>query len=157
MIINPKRILWPTDFSPLSLKAGNYALALTQHFSSQLHIVHVIVPPLSPDVSIMLPAEAPVAFSDDGLLAATQEALKRLVDQHLGGDKSFKTSVFFGNPWMGVCDYAKNNALDLIVVGTHGRTGLSHVLIGSTAERIVQHAPCPVLTIKEKGRDFVSG
>jgi nucleotide-binding universal stress UspA family protein len=65
------------------------------------------------------------------------------------------TDVLFGNPWSVICQYAKDAQIDLLVVSTHGRTGLRHVLIGSTAERIVQHAPCPVLVVKNPEKDFV--
>ena len=121
-----------------------------------MHIIHVIPPPLSPDVSLVVPAEVPVSVSEPELIEASQEALEKLVKEHFAGFEKVVTNVFFGNPWPGVCDYAKEHDIDLIVVTTHGRTGLSHVLIGSTAERIVQHAPCPVLAVKHPEKDFVA-
>jgi nucleotide-binding universal stress UspA family protein len=63
--------------------------------------------------------------------------------------------VLVGAPWAGICDYAKRVGIDLIVTATHGLTGLHYVLIGSTAERVVQHAPCPVLTVKNVEKDFM--
>lgn len=156
MQVNPQRILWPTDFSELSMRGGRYALGFAERFGAELHIVHVIPPPLSPDVSLVVPAEVPVSVSEPEIIEASQEALDNLVEQHFGGYGRVVTKVFFGNAWPGVCDYARDNSIDLIVVTTHGRTGLSHVLIGSTAERIVQHAPCPVLTVKHPEKDFVN-
>ena len=157
MEVSLKRVLWPTDFSELSLRGGRYARGFCEQFGAELHIIHVIPPPLSPDVSLVVPAEVPVSVSEPELIEASQEALDKLVAEHFAGFEKVVTKVFFGNPWPGVCDYAKENDIDLIVVTTHGRTGLSHVLIGSTAERIVQHAPCPVLTVKHSEKDFVSG
>ena len=155
MKVSPQRILWPTDFSELSLRGGRYALGFCEQFGAELHIIHVIPPPLSPDVSLVVPAEVPISVSEPEIVEASQEALNKLVQEHFAGYGKIVTKVFFGNAWPGVCDYAKQNEIDLIVVTTHGRTGLSHVLIGSTAERIVQHAPCPVLTVKHSEKDFV--
>ena len=156
MKCQPGRILWPTDFSELSLRGGRYARCFCDQFGAELHIVHVVPPPLSPDVSLVVPAEVPVAVSEPEMVEASQTALDRLVSEHFADFPRIQTKVLFGNPWPSVCTYAKDNAVDLIVVTTHGRTGLSHVLIGSTAERIVQHAPCPVLAVKHDARDFVS-
>jgi universal stress protein A len=155
MQVRPERILWPTDFSELSIRGGHYALGFCQHFGAELHIIHVIPPPLSPDVSLVVPAEVPVTVAEPEIVEASEEALKKLIQEHFSGYEKLAAKVFFGNPWPGVCDYAKEHAIDLIVVTTHGRTGLSHALIGSTAERIVQHAPCPVLTIKDREKDFI--
>lgn len=155
MQVSPKRVLWPTDFSELSLRGGRYARGFCEHFGAELHILHVVPPPLSPDVSLVVPAEVPVTVSEPELVEASQTALDRLIQEHFAGDTNIVAKVSFGNPWPSICDYAKENEIDLIIVTTHGRTGLGHVLIGSTAERIVQHAPCPVLTIKHPEKDFV--
>lgn len=155
MVVNPQRVLWPTDFSELSLRGGRYARGFCEHFGAELHIIHVVPPPLSPDVSLVVPAEVPVALSEPELVQASQKALDALVKENFAGYAKVVTKVFFGNPWPSICSYAKDNDIDLIIVTTHGRTGLGHVLIGSTAERIVQHAPCPVLTVKHPEKDFV--
>jgi nucleotide-binding universal stress UspA family protein len=155
MVVNPQRVLWPTDFSELSLRGGRYARGFCEHFGAELHIIHVVPPPLSPDVSLVVPAEVPVAVSEPELVQASQKALDALVKENFASYERVVTKVFFGNPWPSVCSYAKDNDIDLIIVTTHGRTGLGHVLIGSTAERIVQHAPCPVLTVKHREKDFV--
>jgi nucleotide-binding universal stress UspA family protein len=156
MEVRPQRILWPTDFSELSLRGGCYARGFCELFGAELHVLHVVPPPLSTDVSLVVPAEVPVAASEAELVEGAQEALGRLVAEHFAGAANVVTKVCFGNAWTAICDYARDNDIDLIVVTTHGRTGLSHVLIGSTAERIVQHAPCPVLTVKHPAKDFVS-
>ncbi len=155
MKLEPKRILWPTDLSALSLRGGRVAVGMCQTFAAELHVLHVVPPPLSPDVSVIVPAEVPMAFSEPEMLEASQNALDQLISQHLGDCEHIVRKVVFGNPWPTICKYAEENDVDLIVTTTHGRTGLSHVLIGSTAERIVQHAPCAVLTIKQDAKDFV--
>lgn len=154
MTLEPKRILWPTDFSELSLRAGRYARALAELFHAELHAIHVIPPPLTPDVSLVLPTEFPVAVMGPELLETSKTALAELVAKNFS-NLTTKTDAFYDNPWNGVCEYARKKEIDLIVISTHGRTGLTHVLLGSTAERIVQHAPCPVLSIKSGGRDFL--
>lgn len=155
MDVKPTRILWPTDFSELSLCGGRYALALRDHFSAELHIIHVVAPVLTADFSVLLPVNVPVPTGDEEILEACRQSLARLVKDHFGGDESIVTSVFMGNPWSAICEYAEREHIDLLVITTHGRTGFEHVVIGSTAERVVQHAPCPVLTIKRAGQSFL--
>lgn len=156
MMLTPRKILWPTDFSELSMLGGRYAKAFCADFGAELHIIHVVPPPLSPDVALLVPTEAPLAMADPQVLDNCRKNLDQVVSTHFGGDARVKRDAFYGNPWTMICDYAKKNEIDLIVVSTHGRTGILHVLIGSTAERIVQHAPCPVLTVKTPERDFVA-
>lgn len=156
MPLNPKRILWPTDLSERSLRGGRCALGFCEKFGSELHIIHVVPPPLSPDVSLVVPAEVPMSVSEPELVEASHQALAKIVADNFAGYEPIVTKVFFGNPWPSICKYAEDNDIDLIVTTTHGRTGLSHVLIGSTAERIVQHAPCAVLTVKHSAKDLVS-
>lgn len=155
MVINPKQILWPTDFSPLSMHAARYARAFRDMFGARLHLLHVIPPPINPDLTVMVPTEVPAALADQELIKSARQALDRLVSSEFGGDPHIVRDAVYGNPWVAVCEYATKNGIDLIVITTHGRTGLAHVLIGSTAERIVQHAPCPVLTVKSGKRDFL--
>jgi len=155
MNLRPRKILWPTDLSDLSLKAARYARAFCEAFECELHVIHVVAPPTTPDVSVMLPAEMPMPLAEPEILDGARTALLKIVDQQFAGVTSVTTDVFYGNGWNGICDYATRNQIDLIVVTTHGRMGLQHALIGSTAERIVQHAPCPVLTIRDGARDFL--
>jgi universal stress protein A len=151
----PKRILWPTDFSALSRRGGCYACRLCQHFGAELHVVHVIAPVLTPDFSVLLPVSVPIGGADAELLEVCRKSLAQLVEEVCVGRPGVVCGVLFGNPWSTICDYAKQQEIGLIVVPTHGRTGLGHVVIGSTAERIVQHAPCPVLAVKASGPSFL--
>ncbi len=156
MVLQPKRILWPTDFSDLSLHGARYARGFREQFGAALHVIHVITPPMPPDLAAAVPTEVPVEYGDDELVNTCRQRLQELVAAHFGGTDGVTLEVFLGHPWSGICTYAQDAEIDLLIVSTHGRTGLQHVLIGSTAERIVQHAPCPVLVIKNPERDFVS-
>lgn len=156
MVISPKRILWPTDFSPLALHGARYARAFRDLFNAELHVIHVIPPPFAPDLSVTLPTEMPLAYADHELVDACRTRLELVVAEQFGAQAVAVQWVSIGNPWSTICRYAQTAEIDLVVVSTHGRTGLQHVLIGSTAERIVQHAPCPVLVVKNPQKDFVA-
>jgi nucleotide-binding universal stress UspA family protein len=155
MIVSPKRVLWPTDFTELSLHAGRYALGFSELSGAEMHILHVIPPTLIPDVSVIVPIDIPIAISERELVAVTNEMLERLVKTHFESDPKIIRAARTGSPWGATCKYAQENEIDLIVVATHGHTGLRHTLLGGTAERIIQHAPCPVLTVKDPEREFL--
>jgi nucleotide-binding universal stress UspA family protein len=155
MPLRAKRILWPTDFSELALHAGKYARSFRDLFQSELHIIHVVVAPVPLEAALTMPAEVPLAVPEPDLLDGARETLNRIIAEHFGGDPAIKYDAFFGTPWSAVCEYARQQAIEFIVICTHGRTGLQRVLIGSTAERIVQHAPCPVLVVKNPTTDFL--
>lgn len=156
MPIRAKRILWPTDFSELSLHACRYVAAFREEFDSEIHVIHVMAVPMQFGSESTMPVEVPLPRANPEFLTSARESLGQLVDEHFGTRAGIVIDAFYGNAWKGVCDYAKAHEIELIVTGTHGRTGIPHVLIGSTAERIVQHAPCPVLTVKNPGTDFAS-
>jgi len=153
-MLRPKKILWPTDFSELSLLGARYARAFGALFSAEVHVIHVIAAPLSAEGAVTLPAEVPISVTDPQLVDSSRQALAELVAQHFAELPGVVHDAFFGYPWRGICDYAAKADIDLIVLATHGRTGLKHALIGSTAERVVQHSPCPVLTVKSSEKSF---
>lgn len=155
MLVSPKRVLWPTDFSVLSMHGGRYARGFCELFGAEMHIVHIIPTPLTPDASVIVHADVPMTVSEPELTRAAREAIEQIVRDEFDADPKIRCDALVGNAWNGVCTYAKNHEIDLIVVATHGHTGFRHVLIGSTAERIVQHAPCPVLTVKDPEREFL--
>lgn len=152
MSLKPQRVLWPTDFSELADHAALYVRALAEG-GAAVHVIHVIPPPIAADLSVALPAECPVDTGDIELLNACRARLDEVITQQLGRVPIAVREVFFGQGWSGICEYAERAAIDLIVVATHGRTGVAHALIGSSAERVVQHAPCPVLVVKLGVRD----
>lgn len=142
------RILVPTDFSPPSAAALAAAKALAAQFGAAIHVIHVLNDPY-----------ATAAFASDvyGYLpAGLKESWHREAQTHLDAllapaereQFRVKTDVVFGSPATGIVDYARDHAINLIVMGTHGRGGVAHLLIGSVAERVVRTAECPVLTVR---------
>jgi nucleotide-binding universal stress UspA family protein len=108
--------------------------------------------PLIPEPGMMLPAVGEYVVE---LQAAAGKSLSTLPPNDWGAGMTITRTVLTGTPFLEVIRYARENEIDLIVIGTHGRSGLVHVLMGSVAERIVRKAPCPVLTVRPEGHDFV--
>lgn len=154
MIVSPKRILWPTDLSTLSLKAADYARGFREIFGAELRVIHVCEPSYSPMFDGGVPLGVQVGPAQPEILSAANQELKRLVDEVFPNEPSLQYEALIGVPWMEICDYARRNSVDMIVIATHGRTGIKRTLLGSVAERVVQHAPCPVLVVKDVERDF---
>jgi universal stress protein A len=149
-VIEIRSILVPTDFSEHSQTAVRYACALAERLGAGLHLLHVLsdIMPVGPD-PMLAPVMPPEYFRETE--AASMEALGRLLDPSWGKPASVESSVRWGSAVDVIVDHATTHPTDLIVISTHGRTGLSHVLLGSVAERIVREAPCPVLTIRDRG------
>ena len=121
-----RNILFATDFSRASHLAGESAAAFARHFGARLHVLHV-VPPVTD------PTPAPEAL--------------RAVAAELERGLTVVTAIASGRVAPHIVDYARHNAIDLIVIGTHGRTGVSHALLGSVAEAVTRRARCRVLTV----------
>lgn len=141
------RILVPVDFSPHSDHALNYAITLGKRFGSCVELLHVVEDPFA---SGGWGAEG--YLSDlDGLRERALEDARRRIEAcrtALGADATpVVTTVRMGHVAQTIVEYAKNVDAGMIVMGTHGRTGLAHFIIGSVAERVVRLAPCPVLTV----------
>ena len=148
-MIEIRSILAPTDFSKHAEHAVRYACLLAERLGAELHLLHVLadIVPVGPD-PMLTPVMPPEYYTE-----AKEQSLQTL-DQMLqpdwGQPASVQIAVHWGEPVEEIVNYARERAIDLIVVATHGRTGLSHVLLGSVAERIVREAPCPVLTIRDR-------
>ncbi|HSB54071.1 MAG TPA: universal stress protein [Gemmatimonadales bacterium] len=142
-----RRILWPTDFSPVAKAAVPHALRLADA-DAELVILHVWAPPV-----MVAPPPAPgVSWVrlDKELREAAREQLQRATEdvRARGGKVRVRNLLVQGAPVAQISRVAKRLACDLIVLATHGRTGLRHVLLGSVAENVVRYAPCPVLTVR---------
>jgi nucleotide-binding universal stress UspA family protein len=149
-MIKLERILVPTDFSDCSKQAIKYACELAKRFGSELDLLHV-VQPLTTNVSYGAPIP-------DALLHPEQPAEKELeaiAEPALEHVSQVERCVRTGPPFLEIVRYARERDIDLIVMGTHGRTGLVHALIGSVAEKVVRKASCPVLTVRPEGHQFV--
>ncbi len=144
---NPLKILLPLDFSRHSLAALRCAASLHGPFAVTLLALHVV--PSGEVDELSLFGGEPGEFLARRMAEAESELAKIrevFLREHPG--HTLATEVCAGIPFREICHVAEREHVQLIIIGTHGRTGLSHLLIGSTAERVVQHASCPVLTIK---------
>ena len=148
-----KRILVPIDFSPLSKKALQYALRFAEEFRAELELLHVIEPDVTPafDGFMIAPPMGP-----NGNHTKSGNRLKSLASSMaIRATKYVRSTVRTGLAAYEIVEAAKEFDVDLIVIATHGYTGWKHFVIGSTAERVVRAAPCPVLVVREKEHDFV--
>lgn len=160
-MISIQRIIHPTDFSKFAAEATSYACALAEKFHAELHLLHVIQ-----DVSSELPdfgmGLAMPAMRDnledrkDQLEAAAIGELAKVLPAGWEKGQHVVLATRYGKPFVEIVKYARDHTADLIIIGTHGRSGLSHALMGSVAEKVVRKAPCPVLTIRPGEHRFVS-
>ncbi len=141
-----RNILFATDFSESSDHAFEYALSLAKKYNSQLILIHVINEPVD------LRGFYVPHISFDKLEEEVEQGAKKMMEKfcrtHLGDYDNYETAVVPGIPFDEVIKTAREKSADLIVMGTHGRTGLDHVLFGSTAEKVVRRSPVPVMTVR---------
>ncbi len=153
-MLSLKKILFPTDLSDAAAEAQLYACSLAEQYGAELHILSVVqdVTLVSPDPTNpwVIPAS-----SLEEVTASVVQSLEKIPDAAWSAGKSIIRTVRTGAPFLEILRYAKDQNIDLIVLGTHGRSGLAHVLMGSVAERVVRKSPCPVLTVHPKGHQFV--
>jgi nucleotide-binding universal stress UspA family protein len=146
-----KRILVPTDFSDPSQEALVTAMAFARQFGATLDLVHVAVEatyPMPPPLDVAsLPIDISASLDRAAQGLAAEEA--RVRDAGITCD----TATLVGRADREIVGRARSTFADLIVMGTHGRSGLAHMLLGSNAERVVQHAPCPVLIVPRRPVD----
>lgn len=145
--IRIKTILVPLDFSRASMEALNYAVALARKFAAAVHLLHVT----APDEAAM-PGTAHLMRQTAESLAFAQEKLTKTHEKHLFPFWPENTHVRTGQPFIEICHQAREIDADLIVLATRGRSGLKRILLGSTAERVVRFAPCPVLVVRRRKR-----
>jgi len=146
--IRLKRILCPTDFSAPSVHALTYACGIAEQFQADLHILHVLqdfaFPMLTEPTAVYgLPADF-----NEKIRASAELALAKLPAPTRIGSADVCRILRHGTPFAEILEYAREQDVDLIVLGTEGRTGLRHALLGSVAEKVVRTAPCPVLTVR---------
>ena len=147
-----RRILFPTDFSEPADHAWPFALHFAQEFGAEIHLLHVVAPP--PRMTEAYAANFdPVKFAEV-LTAEANASLDRFVREAKDRNIASQTEVRIGVDFHEIIDYARTHQIDLIVMATHGRTGLAHALVGSVAEKVVRKAPCPVLTVKHPAMKF---
>lgn len=139
-----EKILCPVDFSEFSALAMSTADNLASKFGARLLFIHVVQLPAVPYVD---PAVLQQAF--DQSRQVMEEKLEEYCKRGVARAE-YEQRVVEGNPTSVILDLVREEGIDLVVMGSHGRTGLTHLLLGSVAERVVRHAPCPVLVMKQK-------
>jgi universal stress protein A len=150
-ILNPKKILVPIDFSPMSKKAFDYALRFAERFYCEIVLLHVIEP-VEAIAGVSLAVEIFAQPEEDTTAAKAQ--LASLAASSRNRRNSFMSAVRIGHAPNEITKAAKELNVDLIVIAAHGYTSWRHLCIGSTAEQVVRTAPCPVLALREKEHEF---
>jgi nucleotide-binding universal stress UspA family protein len=148
-MIQFERILFPTDFSDSAENASQYVISLAKKYGSKIHVLHVVEPfTYTSDFGIDYSAQ----------YREMEVTAKRLIGEIIASLKKSSLdaegAVLSGEPFVEIIRYARQENADLIVMATHGRTGIEHVLLGSVAEKVVRKSPCPVLTVKKTGQTF---
>jgi len=141
-----KSILFPTDFSEGSLYALPYAVDMATSHGAKLYMLHILY-----DIASASGLSVPHTSLDQMYKELEVSAKKELQNfgwQKREGLKDVEFAVIRGLPYEEILKFAKEKGVDLIVIGTHGKTGIDRVIFGSTAQRVVRHAQCPVLTVK---------
>jgi len=149
-----KKILFATDFSDNSKYALTFAISFARKYDGMLYILHVIQQPSYPlGMYAEISFDAMDKFSQS-ISDAVEKEMQALKEKDLQGYQKYECLIVHGTPFLEILRTAKEKEADLIVVGTHGRTGLDHVLFGSTAEKVVRRAHCPVLSVRLPGKEF---
>lgn len=146
-----KKILCPLDFSEFTDEIVDYAVAIAKKFDAELHFLHII-----PSLNYFTPYES---FLTPENLIAIEKNIEAEVNKDFDKvmkkiDMAAKKTIRNGAAFVEIIDYVKTESVDLVVMGTHGRSGIEHILIGSVAEKVVRKSPCPVLTIRPKNKAF---
>jgi nucleotide-binding universal stress UspA family protein len=141
-IMEIKNILFPSDFSEESSHALQYAVDMAKRYGARLYFIHVVHTIY--DTSWYIPTSIDEIYND--LEKSAQKELERYVEDLRGLNTERK--VLTGIPYEVIVKFAKDNKIDLIIIGSHGRKGIDRILFGSTAAQVVRYAPCPVLTVR---------
>lgn len=154
-MIKLDKILIPTDFSQFSKPAIRYGCAIAARFESEVHLLHIC-----PDPAMLIPEAgglggAGLLEQADAINQSAMSELNKLPEDNWENSRDIVRATRVGATFFEIIQYAREQDIDLIVLGTHGRTGLTHLLMGSVAENVVRKAPCPVLTVKPEGHQFV--
>ena len=144
-----KKILCPVDFSEFTDEILEYAVSIAQKYNAELYLIHII-----PNLNYFTPYES--FFTPENLIVV-EKNMETEVNKDFDAiikkiDIPVKKVIKTGAAFVEIIDYVRTESINLIIMGTHGRTGLEHILIGSVAERVIRKAPCPVLTVRPKSR-----
>ena len=147
-----KRVLVPIDFSDYSKNSLKYAVKLVDTFKADLFLVYVVEPVIyPPDFSM---GQIAIPSIDAEVDKRAYEELTSLAKTEIPADVKCKCIIKTGKPFLEIIETAKEEDIDLIIIASHGHTGVEHILFGSTAEKVVRKAPCPVLTLRDPVKGF---
>lgn len=152
--IQVEQVLCPTDFSIFSSRALRHATALARRFEARLTVLHVIpyVVPYGSGLPYYLPAPT---VASPAMRQHADEEMRRFVEPAVDAPVPVRMEIREGDPWREIQSLAEELPADLVVMGTHGRGGFEHLLLGSVAEKLLRRSPCPVLTVcHEEGRTW---
>lgn len=146
-----KRVLVPVDFSDCSLKALRYAIPFARHHMAAVTLLHVV----PTNYAIGEYGGIDYAALELAMKTSSEEQLSKLALEEVGRTVPCTTEVRIGSPAREIVDMAKETLADVIVIATHGRTGIQHMLLGSVVEHVVRKAPCPVFVVRENEREIL--
>jgi nucleotide-binding universal stress UspA family protein len=154
-MLNLSKILYPTDFSEYSLAALPYAIGLSQQNNAELYCLHVVEMPHEEYLTgdYMVPLNVP-HVPEDKIIRTARSRLEKFVKENLSDLNKVTPRVLVGTPFVEIIRYARDQSIDLIVIGTHGHSALAAMLLGTVAEKVVRKAPCPVLTVRDPRHKF---
>ncbi|MFH0735065.1 MAG: universal stress protein [bacterium] len=147
-----KKILVPIDFSDYSKNALKYAVQFAKFFEAKIYLIYVIEPMVYPsDFSL---GQVSIPSTEYDMQDRAKAELESLILTDIPASLKPEAIIKAGKPFVEIIDTASDLDIDLIIIATHGHTGMEHLLFGSTAEKVVRKAPCPVLTLREPIKGF---
>ena len=152
-MINLKRILVPTDFSEGACHALRYGISFAREYKAEMILLHVVESVAAPYASDLFPVPMAEVFHE--LSTYARGELDKLAEEARAKAVGVRTLVVQGKPSLEIMRVAREETIDMIVLGTHGKGVLDQALFGSTTERVVRKAPCPVLTVRVSEHEFV--
>ena len=152
-MIQFQKILFPTDFSTCAAVAQKYAFDLARQCKAKLYVIHVV-----PNISFLGDSEVFHMHVPDvsaEMHKSAHEQLEAIVPKSLSDEIEVEFCVLDGDPFREILSFAKDHKVDLMVIATHGRSGLQHLLLGGTSDKVIRQAPCPVMIVRHPDRGQV--
>lgn len=143
-----KKILFPVDFSSNSYQVADYVISFARKFDAHIYLIHVLEC-LVPLQGFYIP-HISVSTLEEDLKKAADKKMEEFIHKKMQDSRAITSQVIIGIPHVEILKMAQEQGIDMIIMGTHGWTGLEHVIFGSVAGKVVRKAPCPVLTVRVK-------
>ena len=154
-MFNIKNILLPTDFSNISLSAASYAADIAKQYDAKIHLLYILekTPPILAIRSLDLSEDKIIKSLEEEAKKSLENTAEKVRKSFIGENLKMETVLRKGLDYVEINKYSEENSIDLIVIATHGRTGLLHTLLGSVAEKVIRYAKRPVLVITPSGKE----